>query len=85
MDAIRASVAATADSLISRPTSSPFDEKLGSKDWRRIRTEWFAEARAAGPAWIAALSFKSNIAAAPDYADALVLDDTAAEEHLDKS
>ena len=76
--AVRAAVAAAADSLQQRPASRPLDEKLGSKDWRRLRTEWFAEAAACGPDWTAALSFLGNIAPAADYTDDLVLLDSDA-------
>ena len=75
---VRLAIAKAADSLASRSASKPLDEKLGAKDWLRVRTEWVADAEAAGQDFRKALLFEGNIARAADYADALVLDDTDA-------
>ncbi len=73
---VRLAVAKAADSLSSRCASKPLDEKLGAKDWLRVRTEWEADAEAAGQDFLKALKYTGNIERAADYADALVLVDT---------
>ena len=75
---VRKAVATAADSLSSRCASRPFDDKLGAKDWQRVRMEWMAEAESAGPDFLAALRYAGNISPAADYGDDLVLLDSDA-------
>ena len=74
----RAQVGEAAYHLISRQATKSLDEKLGSKDWRRLRGEWLNASRSAGPDFEKALLFSGNIPAAADYTDAMVLDDSEA-------
>ena len=77
---MRDQVLAAADALATRPPSKPLDESLGAKDWRRLREEWLAEAKACGPGWLLALTFDGNIAPPAPYTPDLILvnDDTGA-------
>ena len=47
MDAVRRAVAAAADELQRRRSTTPLDESKGSADWKRLRAEMRAEAEAA--------------------------------------
>ena len=71
--AVRDQVLAAADALATRPPSKPLDESLGAKDWRRLREEWLAEAKACGPGWLLALTFDGNIAPPAPYTPDLIL------------
>ena len=73
--AARARVVAAADNMNTRQISTKLDEKLGAKDWRRVRAELINEAEAAGPDFKAALLYRGNIPAGAVYTDRLVLID----------
>ena len=75
-DAFRRQVGAAAMQLISHNAVTVLDEKIGAKDWTRLRLEWLNAAAAAGPDFVAALLYPNNIPAAADYTDAQVLDAT---------
>jgi len=75
----RANVALTAQDLMNRPRiSRMLDETNGCKDWKRVREWLVGEATAAGEDFKKALLFKGNLEAAPDYSDAMIIDDTGA-------
>ena len=65
--------------LINQYSTKPLDEKIGAKDWTRLRLEWLnaAGAAGAGPDFVVVLLYQGNIPAAADYTDAQVLDPTA--------
>ena len=75
-DAFRRQVGAAAMQLINQYSTKPLDEKIGAKDWARLRLEWLNAAGAAGPDFVAALLYQGNIPAAAHYTDAQVLDTT---------
>ena len=77
-DAFRRQVGAAAMQLINNTSTKPLDEKIGAKDWTRLRLEWLNAAAAAGPDFVAALLYPQNIPAAADYTQAQVLDTTEA-------